>query len=264
MFEIRAVFVFEGIVESMQQTRAGYRRGAPRSPRVGRPPRITRRDIAQAASEIGLADLTLKAVAEKLGVSVAGLYHHIDGKDDLLHLAAEYSASQAAPPENRGQHWAVWLIEWAIYTRNAFVSEPGLLPQYVDGAVSAEAIADNVEVILGVLVDQGFGVRDALEAYSLVSSMAVGSAINALHEEGCTRRGRPRVAEYHRVLAQRGPDELPNLRALVTEMARRPPPTFIDHVTKVLMTIAVDKGDNPSVVKRKIRSAKLEEPLGAG
>src|SRR5262245_3924357 len=124
---------------------------APRR-RVGRPPRISRDQIAEAAHEIGLADLTLKAVADELGVSVAGLYHHIDGKDDLLRLAAEYSATRVQLPEDHGQHWALWLMEWATYNLDAFLAEPALLVQYLEGAVSAEAIATNVDRALGLLV----------------------------------------------------------------------------------------------------------------
>ena len=55
---------------------------APRR-KAGRPPRISRAMIAQAAHELGLEGLTLKAVADHLGVSVAALYHHVSGKDDL-------------------------------------------------------------------------------------------------------------------------------------------------------------------------------------
>ena len=63
-------------------------RGAARR-RVGRPPQISRQAIAEAAQQVGLGNLTLKAVADHLGVSVAGLYHHIRGKEDLLRLAAD-------------------------------------------------------------------------------------------------------------------------------------------------------------------------------
>src|SRR5262245_13502271 len=108
--------------------------------KVGRPARISRRAIAEAANEIGLSQLTLRAVAERLGVSVASLYHHVDGKDDLLRLAAEYTAARTPIPQAHGQHWAVWLLEWAFYNRDAFAAEPALLEQYLDGAISAEVI----------------------------------------------------------------------------------------------------------------------------
>ena len=130
-------------------------------PRVGRPARINRQMIAEAAHDLGLDGLTLRAVADHLGVSIAALYHHVSSKDDLMRAAAEYSASRVPLPEDRGQHWAVWLVEWATYTRAAFLAQPGLLSQYLDGAVSAETIASNVDHILGHLVQQGFTILEA-------------------------------------------------------------------------------------------------------
>jgi AcrR family transcriptional regulator len=226
---------------------------------VGRPPRISRDAIAEAAHEIGLADLTLKAVATQLGVSIAGLYHHIDGKDDLMRLAAEYSATRVQLPEDKGQHWGLWLLEWAIYNRNAFLAEPALLVQYLEGAVSAEAIADNVDTILGLLVRQGFSIREAMEAYALVSSCAVGSAVNAIHEQTSTDGGRPIIAEHHRVLAQRDPSELPYLRSLVAELATGPPLSFTDKITTVLIGVAVRRGEDPGAVVRLVEEAALSE-----
>jgi AcrR family transcriptional regulator len=226
---------------------------------VGRPPRISRDDIARAAQEIGLTDLTLKAVADQLGVSVAGLYHHIDGKDDLLRLAAEFSATRAAVPQDRRQHWAIWLLEWAIYNRNIFMSEPAVLAQYVGGAVSAEAVAENVEVILRVLVRQGFTSAEAWQAYSTISWTAIGAAVSALHEQSTITEGRPRLAEYYRVLAQHPDDELVHVRSLATDLATTEPATFVDLVTTVLVGVAVERGDDPAAIRRRIRSAKLTE-----
>ena len=95
-------------------------------PRVGRPPRISRQMIAEAAHQVGLDGLTLRAVADRLGVSIAALYHHVSGKDELMRLAAEYSAAKVPLPRDTGQHWAVWLVEWAEYNRDAFVAEWGV------------------------------------------------------------------------------------------------------------------------------------------
>jgi AcrR family transcriptional regulator len=217
-------------------------RQAPRR-KVGRPPRIDREKIARAAHEVGLADLTVKRVADHLGVSVAGLYHHIGGKDDLLRLAAEYSATNVATPVDQGQHWSRWLLEWAHHNRDSFVAEPALLGQYLEGAISTEAIADNVDAILGVLVRQGFTILEARNAYELVSSCALGSAINAIRQVRAAANGRPVAAEHLRVLAQHDPDELPYLRMLVAEAALAGEQPFVARVTTVLIGIAVERGE---------------------
>ena len=70
--------------------------------KVGRPARIDRDAIAEAVLELGLDGISMKAVADHLGVSVAGLYHHVSNRRELLVLAAERSLS----PRRRRRTWA--------------------------------------------------------------------------------------------------------------------------------------------------------------
>jgi AcrR family transcriptional regulator len=219
---------------------------------VGRPARINRTAIAEAAAAIGLSDLTLRAVADRLGVSIASLYHHVDGKDDLLRLAAEYSAARTPIPRDEGQHWAAWLLEWARYNRDAFVAEPALIGQYLDGAISADVIADNTDAILAPLVAQGFTPSEAQNAYQLVSSCALGSAMHAIREQRASAAGRPAAEAYGRVLAERGPDELPHLRALLGEAALRPLDDFPTRMATVLAGIAARRGDDWAEIVTKV------------
>ena len=67
--------------------------------------------IAQAASEVGLDRLTMKAVAAHLGVSVAGLYHHVQGREELGSWC-EYPPRKCPLPMDQGQGWTAWLLEW--------------------------------------------------------------------------------------------------------------------------------------------------------
>jgi AcrR family transcriptional regulator len=211
-------------------------------PRVGRPARINRQMIAEAAHDLGLDGLTLRAVADHLGVSIAALYHHVSGKDDLMRAAAEYSASRVPLPEDRGQHWAVWLLEWATYSRTAFLAQPGLLSQYLEGAISAESIAGNVDTILGHLVGQGFTILEADAAYGLVMSCALGSAVNVIRETEAEAAGRSVQATHEGVLAAHAPDELVHLRALLTAARAQGRRSFEDQIATVIRGIAADRG----------------------
>src|SRR3954452_22471098 len=92
--------------------------------RVGRPARINREAITAAAHDIGLENLTLRSVADRLGVSIGALSHHVGNKEDLLRAAAEHALAHRSPPADVGQHWARWLIEWALYIEHSLTSEP--------------------------------------------------------------------------------------------------------------------------------------------
>ncbi|HLM63271.1 MAG TPA: helix-turn-helix domain-containing protein [Acidimicrobiales bacterium] len=211
--------------------------------RVGRPAQISRQAIAEAAYEVGLGNLTLTAVADHLGVSVAGLYHHIRGKDDLMRLAAEHTASRVEVPLDHGQPWAAWLSEWAAYTFDAFVAEPLLLDQFLAGAISAESIAGTTDAILGVLVRQGFTIGDAHAAYQATSSCALGNAVKAVREARARAGGRSDAAEQHRVLDQHGPDELPYLRRLLACLVAERPDGLGAGLTTTLAGIAATRDE---------------------
>jgi AcrR family transcriptional regulator len=228
-------------------------------PRLGRPPRISRELIAEAAHELGLDGLTLRAVAEHLGVSIAALYHHVSSKDDLMRLAAEYSVARVPLPEDRGQHWAVWLAEWADYNHDAFLARPGLLAQYLEGGIAAETIAGNVDTILGVLVRQGFDVLDANAAYELITSCAIGLAVAAIRERAASGAGESIRDAHRRLLRERGPDELPHLRALHRAIADHGRAPLRAQVTTVIRGITAQRGLRWAPVR-----AALDEGLDAG
>jgi AcrR family transcriptional regulator len=219
--------------------------GADRAERrkVGRPARLDRTMIARAAFEVGLDRITMKAVAEHLGVSVPGLYHHVEGREDLMRLAAEYSASQIEVPVDHGQHWAEWLLEWAQYMHRAFVAQPELLNQFLHRAIGVERMVTHVDAMLALLLRHGFDPHDAMDAYVLVSQCALGAALTEIREAEGAREGRPDIVEYHRAIAMRPADELPSLRALASTPRTSPRPTFEDRIVTVLVGIAVRRGE---------------------
>jgi AcrR family transcriptional regulator len=199
-------------------SRAGEPAQGRRPGRPGRPPRIDRAAIARAAGEIPLAELTLRSVAERLGVSVPGLYHYVSGREDLIRLAAEQSALRMTMPVDHGQHWAVWLHEWAAYNRRAFIGDPELLKHFIDGAVGPEMTAPAIDRAIGPCMRQGFTAREALEAYDLVSQCGLGSAVAAIRDERSRREGSPFDLEV-RALIARG-ERLPHLQRFLAEEAR--------------------------------------------
>ena len=225
--------------------------------RLGRPPRISREQIADAAIEVGLSDLTLRAVADHLGVTVAALYHHVDGKDDLLRLAADRSAGRLTVPEDHGQHWTVWLLEWAAYNRAAFVADPALLDQFIDGAISPAVIARNTEAFLSVLVRQGFTPDDAAESFGIISSCAIGLAITTIRSRRSADWGGPSPSDELRRLAEADPAELP----LMSRLAERGWPDAADRamdlLRSVVLGLALTRGEDAADVTRRLEQADL-------
>jgi AcrR family transcriptional regulator len=232
--------------------------------RVGRPAQISRQAIAEAAQQVGLGNLTLKAVADHLGVSVAGLYHHIRGKEDLLRLAAEHTAATSEVPLDHGQHWAEWLAEWAVYNYDAFVSEPLLVDQFLAGAINTESIAGTTDAILGALVRQGFTMAEAHAAYQLTSSCALGSALKAIRQARARAAGRSEVAELYHVLDEHEPGDLPYLRQYLALMLTERPEGFTSALTTALSGIAVSRGEAPDGIAPLVDRALADRRAASG
>ena len=206
--------------------------------------------IARAAHDIGLDHVTMKGVADKLGVSVPGLYHHVDGRDDLMRLAAEYSASQIQIPTDHDQHWSAWLLEWARYQHDAFTAQPELLSQFLNGTIGVDRMVTHLDAAIGLLMRHGFSAEEALDAYNLVSACAIGIAVGEIRAVESERAGRPIIAEFHRALSQHPADELPHLRTLVGAI-NHVRSDFDDRIRNVLVGIAVRRGDVPETVLRE-------------
>ncbi len=213
------------------------------SGKVGRPARIDRTAIADAVLHLGLDGISMKAVADHLGVSVAGLYHHV------------------AAPEDTGQHWDEWLREWARHVYRSFVEEPEILVQFMNGGLRWDVMGDVVDSVIQVLGRAGFDPIDAVAAFDTVAQCAVGAAVQEIRMRAATSDGRSALAEMHRMVAGRPRDELVGLRALLDLPPLRAAPDFDEHLTTVLVGLAVRRGEDwASVVERGTHTSTTADP----
>ena len=208
--------------------------GAPR-PRIGRPPRIDLDAIARAVIELGFADVTMKSAAEHLGVSVPGLYHYVNGKDDLIRVAADYQLATLTPPIYDDQDWATWLAEWAHHTYRALSSRPELFDLYVSDELDEARTMHVIGSALGPLLDMGFTPELAYEAWEMITAMALGSAALAIQTRAETDAGRPWTVKVHTALARSDASTHDALEALSTT-----PRTPIDVAFERRLVLVID------------------------
>lgn len=214
-----------------------------REPRRGRPPGIDRDAIARAVLEIGTANATMRSVAERLGVSLPGLYHHVRNKDELLRLATRYALVNAPPPRCEGQHWARWLRSYAVYIRTALSAEPALLEKFLGGGVRGDGEMEYIGDALEALHAQGLEPDDAIAVWAAVTALAMGSATEAHRERLQAEQGQPWLARIFGMTARRSTSDYPTLRAIA---ASRYDPfgeeSFEQRITLLLNGIAVQYG----------------------
>src|SRR5687767_8427203 len=77
---------------------------------IGRPRLLTRELVIDAAIEIGLAAISMKRLAEHLGVGTATLYQYVGSRDELLKLAAERQVSSLDMAGTDDLHWSKYVV----------------------------------------------------------------------------------------------------------------------------------------------------------
>lgn len=125
---------------------------------MGRPPRISRQAVVDAAVEVGLDEVSMQAVARRLGVTTPALYSHVAGRAELVALARTALAERLGAVSSDASGWREWLADFAHAVRRDLsgsaaslvgdlrvpgapvtVGEPGLRLLIAEGLSPAEA-----------------------------------------------------------------------------------------------------------------------------
>lgn len=178
---------------------------------VGRPRSLTQDDVLDAALDLGLAGISIAAVAARLGVAVGTIYNYVSGRDELVRLAAA-RRSKRPVVEDTGQPWPDLIRLHARRALDLLVSEPQLLVQHLHGQMGPEAHLDYIESVLAALVRRGFTPAEAFRLNACVDTIVFGAAIRAVHTAVLERRPERYAGAMRGSLALHPPNELPTVR----------------------------------------------------
>lgn len=158
------------------------------------------------------ADISMKDVADFLGVNVTTLYRHVGGIDGLRRIRASLSRSDLTSlPTTKGHDWTSWLRALADYYRQALLQHPDLL-DFVQAALDPDFV--NLEKEASIMVEYGFEPRAALLAHSFLITTITGYVQQELQTIEEARNG---YAPYYSRLFQNldaYPDRLPTLSSV--------------------------------------------------
>ena len=183
--------------------------------KVGRPARVSTADIAEAALAIGLDRATVRNVAERLGMSVPGLYHHVRTREELLAIAVAHTLGALELPEDRGQSLVAWLEEYARFVYDALVAQPEFVGQILAGTVDTLRLAQHLERFLSVVTSRGFTVARAYELYEHVTAAVAGAAASAVGRRAAASAGHDAMGDLRLAAKAHGADEVPLVHRLV-------------------------------------------------
>ncbi|OLP03368.1 TetR family transcriptional regulator [Mycolicibacterium porcinum] len=146
----------------------------------GRPPLIAVSDIVAAGRELGMRNLSVNAVATRLGVSATALYRHITGRWELERLVGESLLAELEFADDPA--WSVedHLLAFGVTVHRYALANPGLATYmqvlFPRGEAGARLLADEI----AALGRRGYAAEAAALLSSSVAVLAIGLA--AQHE----------------------------------------------------------------------------------
>jgi AcrR family transcriptional regulator len=198
------------------------------SPRIGadarKPVPLSRERVLRGAIAIadaaGVDALTMRSLAERLGVKPMALYHHITNKDEILDSIVDVVFSEIElPPADA--HWRSALRHRAMSARTVLRRHSWAAPLMESRTRPGPATLRHHDAVIGTLRRGGFSIQMTAHAYALLDSYVYGSA---LQEAGLPFDTPDDVAEVtEAIIAQfPSPEEYPHLAELAVEHVLQP------------------------------------------
>ncbi|WP_424918553.1 TetR/AcrR family transcriptional regulator [Streptomyces sp. wa1064] len=153
---------------------------------------ITAAALALADAE-GLAAVSMRALAQRLGTGPASLYRYVGSRDELLDLMADAVAGELDLSGATGGDWLDDLVGLALQSRDAHVRHPWLADlNDRRGEVLGPHAIDYLDHALGILVPAPGTAGQKLEAIGLLGGLAV---LFARREAAATATGDPATGD---------------------------------------------------------------------
>lgn len=218
--------------------------GDPVKRSIGRPRSIDRDKIVAAANLIGVEHLTMRAVAEQLGVTTQALYNHIGGRRELLALLAnDYGDVFDCPDKNDDLPWSEWLDGFARSLRRRLLARAGTAAAVATRGPTSTAAVRFVDRTVAKMRLAGFDEAEALLAYKSILELVVGMVQRQEAGEADPDRDHAHRTLFYEALANSDPDALPNLAFIAAGWNRRDPDELFEYsLISLLAGIQANQG----------------------
>ena len=180
----------------------------------GRPARIDREQILEAARALGPENLTMQAVAERLGVHRKALNYHVRDREGLLELLLVDALNSELGKCEIVLHgdWREVLRSFAVGIRESMV-RTGEFYDYAHLRVATGLLTLAwVERVAEAMLDAGFDERTAAFALTLVSELTYASARDAAIVARHGHGEHPQYPKLRQFLERVPEEELPLMR----------------------------------------------------
>jgi AcrR family transcriptional regulator len=184
---------------------------------------VTRQRVLRAALSLadrdGVGSLSMRKIAQELGVEAMSLYHHVANKNAILDGIIDTVFSEIAVPSDAA-NWRVAMRERAISAREALLRHRWAIGLMESRSTPGPATLRHHDAVLGVLRNAGFPVELAAHAFSVLDSYIYGFVLQETNLPFGTSEELEAVAEQ--ILGHLPADDYPYFSEIAVEHALRP------------------------------------------
>lgn len=129
----------------------------------------------------GLAALSMRKVATRLGVGAMSLYTYVPGRSELIELMINQVYAEHARPDPAAG-WRIRLDQWCRETWRVFLSHPWLLDYNSARLPIGPHVLDMEESLYDALRAGGFSANDTVALANLIRWQLLGAARSSISE----------------------------------------------------------------------------------
>ena len=193
-----------------------------------RPP-LNRDRVLRSALEVadagGIASLTIRSLAGRLGVKPMSVYHYVANKDEILDGIVDLVFDEIALPVVGGD-WGSEMCRRAASARQALKRHPWAIGLMESRTAPGPATLRHHDRVIGVLRAAGFSVALTAHAYALIDSYVYGFA---LQEASLPFKGPDTVGDIAEPMLRQFPaGDYPHFVEMATEHVLQPGYDFGD------------------------------------
>ncbi len=173
----------------------------------------------------GIASLTIRSLAERLGVKPMSVYHYVANKDEILDGIVDLVFGEIELPIASGE-WRSEMCRRAASARQALKRHPWAIGLMESRTAPGPATLRHHDAVIGALRAAGFSVVMTAHAYALIDSYVYGFA---LQEASLPFKGPETVGDIAEPMLRQFPNgEYPHFVEMATEYVLQPGYDFGD------------------------------------
>lgn len=192
-------------------------------PKTKARPRLSRERVLRAAMDHadkgGIDTMTMRSLAEVLGVAPMALYRHVANKDDLIDAMVDLVFSEIGLPPS-GADWKTAMRQRAISLCDVLARHRWAVGLMESRRNPGPANLRHHDAVIGSLRQGGFSVEMTAHAYSVLDAYIYGFALTKMNLPFETTE---EIADVAKSMLEPFPvDEYPNLVEFLAEHVMKP------------------------------------------